>query len=45
MLALRRAGDLRKVKLVLDEASYPEASVQTAWRDTKNEDIAATIIG
>lgn len=36
---------LRKLKLALDEAGFPEASVQTAWREQKNEDVAATIIG
>lgn len=37
--------DLRKLKLALDEAGYGERSVQTAWRDQKNEDVAATIVG
>jgi len=37
--------DLRALKLVLDEEGFTEASVQTAWREQKNEDIAATIVG
>jgi type I restriction enzyme R subunit len=37
--------DLRKLKLALDQEGFGEKSVQTAWRDQKNEDIAATIVG
>lgn len=37
--------DLRKLKLALDHEGYSEKSLQTAWRDQKNEDIAATIVG
>jgi type I restriction enzyme R subunit len=37
--------DLRKLKLALDEHGFGERSVQTAWRDQKNEDVAATIVG
>jgi type I restriction enzyme R subunit len=37
--------DLRALKLVLDNEGYNEKSLQSAWRDQKNEDIAATIIG
>jgi type I restriction enzyme R subunit len=37
--------DLRTLKLALDEAGYSEKALQTAWRESKNEDIAATIIG
>jgi type I restriction enzyme R subunit len=37
--------DLRQLKLALDLEGFSEKSVQTAWRDQKNEDIAATIIG
>jgi len=37
--------DLRQLKLILDQEGYGEKSVQTAWRDQKNEDIAATIVG
>jgi type I restriction enzyme R subunit len=37
--------DLRQLKLALDQEGFNEASVQTAWREQKNEDIAATIVG
>ncbi|HEY1954395.1 MAG TPA: type I restriction-modification system endonuclease [Polyangiaceae bacterium] len=37
--------DLRKLKLALDQEGFSEKSVQTAWREQKNEDIAATIVG
>ena len=37
--------DLRALKLALDEEGFSEASVQTAWREQRNEDIAATIVG
>jgi type I restriction enzyme, R subunit len=37
--------DLRQLKLALDQEGFAEKSVQTAWRDAKNEDIAATIVG
>ncbi|MFO0618498.1 MAG: type I restriction-modification system endonuclease [Polyangiaceae bacterium] len=37
--------DLRQLKLLLDLEGFNERSVQTAWRDQKNEDVAATIIG
>jgi len=37
--------DLRALKLALDEQGFGETSVRTAWRDQKNEDIAATIVG
>jgi len=37
--------DLRTLKLALDQEDFGERSVQTAWRDQKNEDIAATIVG
>lgn len=37
--------DLKKLKLALDEQGFGETSVQTAWRDQKNEDVAATIVG
>ncbi|MFO0589038.1 MAG: type I restriction-modification system endonuclease [Polyangiaceae bacterium] len=38
-------ADLRALKLALDEKGFSEAALQTAWKDAKNEDIAATIIG
>jgi type I restriction enzyme R subunit len=37
--------DLRQLKLVLDQEGFSEKSVQTAWREQKNEDVAATIVG
>ena len=37
--------DLRQLKLALDVEGYNEASLQTAWKEQKNEDIAATIVG
>jgi type I restriction enzyme R subunit len=37
--------DLRQLRLMLDQEGFSEKSVQTAWREQKNEDIAATIIG
>ena len=37
--------DLRALKLTLDQEGFTEKSLQTAWREQKNEDIAATIIG
>ena len=37
--------DLRQLKLALDQEGFGEKSVQTAWREQKNEDIAATIVG
>lgn len=36
---------LRELRLLLDQNGYGEAALQTAWREAKNEDIAATIIG
>jgi len=37
--------DLRALKLALDTEGFTEQSLQTAWREQKSEDIAATIIG
>ncbi|MDX2053630.1 MAG: type I restriction-modification system endonuclease [Polyangiaceae bacterium] len=37
--------DLRQLKLMLDQEGFGEKAVQSAWRDQKNEDIAATIVG
>ncbi len=37
--------DLRQLKLLLDQEGFNEKAVQTAWREQKNEDIAATIVG
>ena len=36
---------LRELRLALDEAGYTEMALQAAWRDTTNEDTAASIIG
>ncbi len=36
---------LRELMLELDAAGYNESSLRTAWRETTNQDIAATIIG
>jgi len=36
---------LRELKLKLDAAGFTESKLQSAWRDAKNQDIAATIIG
>jgi len=35
---------LKELKLVLDDAGYTEKNLQVAWKDWKNEDIAADII-
>lgn len=36
---------LKELKMVLDEKGYNELSLNTAWKATKNVDIAADIIG
>lgn len=38
-------NDLKKLKLALDAEGYTEPFLQHAWHETRNEDIAATIIG
>jgi type I restriction enzyme, R subunit len=35
---------LRELRIALDQKGFTEKSLQTAWRDAKNEDIAADII-
>jgi type I restriction enzyme, R subunit len=35
---------LRELRIALDQKGFTEKGLQTAWRDTKNEDIAADII-
>jgi len=35
---------LKELKLVLDQAGFTEKNLQVAWKDWKNEDIAADII-
>ncbi|MGM8366101.1 type I restriction-modification system endonuclease [Virgibacillus sp. W0181] len=37
--------DLRQLRIALDQKGYNETNLQAAWRDAKNEDIAADIIG
>ena len=37
--------ELKELRLLLDAKGYSEANLQTAWRDAKNRDIAASIIG
>ena len=41
---LTRAS-LRELRVALDQAGYSEAYLRTAWRETSNADIAASIIG
>lgn len=36
---------LKELKLALDDAGFSETSLQTAYRESTNQDIAATIIG
>jgi len=36
---------LRALRLALADAEFTEATIRTAWREAKNEDIAASIIG
>jgi type I restriction enzyme R subunit len=36
---------LKELRLALDLAGYSETKLQTAWRQTTNEDIAASIVG
>lgn len=35
---------LKELRLILDEAGFPEASLNVAWKNAKNVDIAADII-
>lgn len=37
-------SELRKLRVALDQQGYSEKTLQAAWRDAKNEDIAADII-
>ena len=37
--------DLRELRLALDERGYNEATLATAWRETTNQDMAASIMG
>ena len=38
-------SELKQLKLELDALGYSEANLRRAWSETKNEDIAASIIG
>jgi len=38
-------AQLRTLRLQLDEAGFSEASLRTAWRETTNQDIAASVVG
>ena len=37
--------DLRQLRLALDQRGYNEATLATAWRETTNQDMAASIMG
>ncbi len=36
---------LRELRLALDQAGFSEANLRSAWRETTNQDIAASIVG
>jgi type I restriction enzyme R subunit len=38
-------SQLKELRLLLAEAGYSETDLQVAWRETSNQDIAASIIG
>ena len=38
-------AQLRELRLQLDQAGFSEAHLRTAWRETTNQDIAASVIG
>lgn len=38
-------AQLKEIRLLLDAASYSETTLQVAWREMTNEDIAASIVG
>ncbi len=38
-------GDLRKLQIALAEQNFDQKTIQSAWREAKNEEIAASIIG
>jgi type I restriction enzyme R subunit len=38
-------AQLRALRLELDEAGFSEATLRTAWRETTNQDIAASVVG
>ena len=37
--------DLRELKLALDQRGYSETTLATAWRETTNQEMAASIMG
>ncbi|MFM9104838.1 MAG: type I restriction-modification enzyme R subunit C-terminal domain-containing protein, partial [Cyanobium sp.] len=37
--------DLRELRLALDQRGYSETTLATAWRETTNQDMAASIMG
>jgi type I restriction enzyme, R subunit len=37
--------DLRALRMALDQRGYSEATLATAWRDSTNQDMAASIMG
>ena len=37
--------DLRELRLALDQRGYSETTLATAWRDTTNQEMAASIMG
>jgi type I restriction enzyme, R subunit len=38
-------AQLREIKILLDQYNYSETSLQTAWRNKTQQDIAASIVG
>ncbi|URD48483.1 type I restriction-modification system endonuclease [Chroococcidiopsis sp. CCNUC1] len=38
-------AQLKEIRLLLDAAGYSETTLQVAWREMTNEDIAASIVG
>ena len=38
-------AQLRELRLLLDQQGFTEANLRTAWRETTNQDVAASIIG
>ncbi len=38
-------AQLRELRLQLDQAGFSETNLRTAWRETTNQDIAASVVG
>jgi len=38
-------AQLRELRLQIDQAGFSEANLRTAWRETTNQDIAASVVG